>query len=393
MVVRGAQMNKEIGEAAAVRSSPLGWRFGQINIAAQASQTVARTVRNAVLVALGLVLCWLAIDVLLIIFAGILLAIFLRGVAGALQALCREGGLHLPIGWALALAIIGILLILSGIGWFFNDQIASQVAELSVDLPRAFHHFVDKLRSFYWGQVFLSHMSPTQIAKTGSATNIAGTVASTVFGVAQVTIEVIAGIIVFFFIGLYGAIEPQLYARGIVSLVSPEKRPRAHHVLQQTALTLWRWELGRLFSMTVIGVVTGVGLWLLGVPVPGVLGLLAGILTFVPYVGTVISAIPAALLAFTIDPRLALYTILLYIGAHTLEGYILIPLVQKRAAHLPPALTLSAQAVLSVIIGLAGLALATPLAAAGVVLTRLIYVEGTLGDPSGGLAGSDRNPS
>jgi predicted PurR-regulated permease PerM len=300
----------------------------------------------------------------------------LRGVAGTLQSLCGSIGLRLSTGWALVVAILGILLILSAIGWFFNDQITAQVAQLSVDLPKAFHLFVDRLNSLYWGRVVLSHISPGQIASTGSATNIAGTVASTVFGVAQVTIEVIAGTIIFFFIGLYGAIEPQVYARGMVSLVSPEKRPRAYHILQQTAETLWRWELGRLFSMTVIGVVTGVGLWLLGVPVPGALGLLAGILTFVPYAGTVISAIPAALLAFTIDPRLALYAILLYIGAHTLESYILIPLVQKRATHLPPALTLSAQAVLSVITGLIGLALATPLTAAGLVLTRLVYVGG-----------------
>jgi predicted PurR-regulated permease PerM len=145
--------------------------------------------------------------------------------------------------------------------------------------------------------------------------------------------------------------------------------------------------------MTIIGVVTGSGLRLLGVPFPAALGLLAGILTFVPYVGTVISAIPAALLAFTIDARLALYTILLYTGAHTLEGYILVPLVQKRAAHLPPALTLSAQALLSVTIGLVGLALATPLTAAGLVLTRLIYIEGMLGEPSGGLAGNDPSQS
>jgi predicted PurR-regulated permease PerM len=393
LAVRSTDMNEEIAEAAAPRSSPPGWRLGQINITAQASQTVARTVRNAVLVALGLVLCWLAINVLLIIFAGILLAIFLRGVADALQKLCCKIGVRLSIGWALLLAIFGILLILAGVGWFFNDQITSQVAQLSVDLPRAFNHFVDWVRSFYWGRVALNHISPAQIASASSATNIAGTVASTVFGAAQVTIEVIAGIVVFFFIGLYGAIEPQVYARGIVALVSPERRPRTHQILHQTSQALWHWELGRLFSMTVIGVVTGVGLRLLGVPVPGALGLLAGLLTFVPYAGSAISAIPPALLAFTIDQRLALYTILLYTGAHTLEGYILVPLVQKRATHLPPALTLSAQAILSVIIGVIGLALATPLAAAGLVLTRLIYVEGTLGDPSGGLAGSDPDES
>lgn len=132
--------------------------------------------------------------------------------------------------------------------------------------------------------------------------------------------------------------------------------------------------------MTVIGVVIGVGLWLLGVPVPGALGLLAGILTFIPYAGSVISAVPAVLLAFTIGSELALYTILLYVGAHVIEGYILVPLVQKRAAHLPPALTLSAQAILSVIVGIAGLALATPIIAAALVLTRMIYVEGVLDD-------------
>jgi predicted PurR-regulated permease PerM len=122
------------------------------------------------------------------------------------------------------------------------------------------------------------------------------------------------------------------------------------------------------------------------VPVSGALGLLAGILTFIPYAGTVISVSPAALLAFTIDPRLALYVGLLYVGAHALGAYILIPLVQKRAVHLPPALTVAAQAVLAVMIGVPGLVLATPLAAAGLTLTRMIYVEGILGDPSGGLA-------
>ena len=94
-----------------------------------------------------------------------------------------------------------------------------------------------------------------------------------------------------------------------------------------------------------------------------------------------------------IDTRLALYAILLYVGAHTLEGYILVPLVQQRAAHLPPALTLSAQAVLSVIIGLAGLVLATPLTAAGLVLIRRVYVEGVLGDRSAGLGGDTPSQS
>jgi predicted PurR-regulated permease PerM len=382
------------GTKAAAGATRSGWRIGEINLTSDAVQSIARTVRNAVLVALGLVLAWLTINVLLVIFAGVLLAIFLRGLADVLQRFAGKAGIHLPAGFSLFLVIAGILVILAAIGWFFNDQIDSQIAQLSQDLPKAFRNFEDRVRQLYWGRLLLSEISPAHIVSTGgAATNIAGTVASTVFGVAQVTIEVIAGIVIFFFVGLYCAAEPGLYARGAVSLVSPENRHRASQILREAADTLWYWEMGRLFSMSVIGVVTGVGLWLLGVPVPGALGLLAGILTFVPYAGSIISATPAALLALTVGTQLALYTILLYIGAHTLEGYILVPLVQKRAAQLPPALTLASQAVLTVIIGLPGLALATPLSAAGLVLTRLIYVEGVLGDKSGGLGGDASNQS
>jgi predicted PurR-regulated permease PerM len=359
-------------------SGPSGWRVGDIGIPPEAARSMARTMRSAVLVALALVLLWLSIDVLLIIFAGILLAIFMRGLADALRHYAGKLGIHLSIGWSLLLVIIGILVALAAIGWFFDAQISSQIDQLTQQLPKAFHNFEDKLRQFSWGRALVHAINPAQVASAARAAS--STVASTVFGAAYVTVEVIAGVIIFLFIGLYCAAEPGPYVRGAVSLVAPAKRERAHHILQETARSLWYWEMGRLFSKTSIGVVTGIGLWVLGVPVPGALGLLAGILTFVPYVGTVVSAIPAVLLALTIDPRLALYTILLYVGAHTLEGYILVPLVQKRAAHLAPALTLSAQAILSAIIGLAGLALATPLAAAGVVLTRLIYVEGVLGD-------------
>ncbi len=376
-------MEHKISEPAAGRSVPAVWRIGQIEITAYAARTIARSVRNAILIALTLVLCWLAINVLLVIFAGILLAIFLRGLAEFVQHLGKKAGLRLPIGVALVLAIAGILAVLAGMGWFFNNQITSQVAELSVDLPRAFHTFVSDLKKFYWGRFILERITPANIVATHEATNLAGTVASTVVGAAHVTVEIVASVIIFFFVGLYGAVEPETYARGAVALVAPEKRARAHKILRQTADTLWHWELGRLFSMTVIGVVTGLGLWGLGVPVAGALGLLAGILTFVPYAGTVISAIPAALIAFTISPQLALYTVLLYFAAHTIEGYILVPLVQKRAAHLPPALTLGAQAIFSVIIGIAGLALATPLTAAAMVLTRMIYVEDVLQDRPG----------
>jgi len=138
--------------------------------------------------------------------------------------------------------------------------------------------------------------------------------------------------------------------------------------------------LGRLVSMTTLGFVVAIGLWIIGVPLPAALGFLAGILTFVPYIGAFVSAVPSLLLAVSINLDLAVYVVLLYIVVHLIEGYIRVPLVQRRVVPLPPALTLSAQIILGVVAGFLGLLLATPLVAAAIVIIRMVYVEDVLGD-------------
>ena len=138
--------------------------------------------------------------------------------------------------------------------------------------------------------------------------------------------------------------------------------------------------LGRLVSITTLGFVVAIGLWIIGVPLPAALGFLAGILTFVPYIVAFVSAVPSLLLAVSINLDLAVYVVLLYIVVHLIEGYIRVPLVQRRVVPLPPALTLSAQIILGVVAGFLGLLLATPLVAAAIVIIRMVYVENVLGD-------------
>lgn len=138
--------------------------------------------------------------------------------------------------------------------------------------------------------------------------------------------------------------------------------------------------LGRLVSMTTLGFVVAIGLWIIGVPLPAALGFLAGILTFVPYIGAFVSAVPSLLLAVSINLDLAVYVVLLYIVVHLIEGYIRVPLVQRRVVPLPPALILSAQIILGVVAGFLGLLLATPLVAAAIVIIRMVSVEDVLGD-------------
>src|SRR5579875_2037914 len=157
-------------------------------------------------------------------------------------------------------------------------------------------------------------------------------------------------------------------------------RRRAARILHRAADAVWYWLLGRLLAMTLLGAMATAGLWLLGVPLPFALGFLVGLMSFVPYLGSVASALPCVLIAAAAGLALALYVILLFILIHMVEGYLLVPLVQRRLVHLPPALTLSAQLVLGAIAGIPGLVLATPLVAAALVLVRMIYVEDVLGD-------------
>jgi predicted PurR-regulated permease PerM len=131
-----------------------------------------------------------------------------------------------------------------------------------------------------------------------------------------------------------------------------------------------------------VALITGIGLALLGAPFPVALGMLAGLMEFVPYIGPFVAAIPAILVGFAEGPQLALWVGLLFLGVQILESYVLAPLVQHKAVHLPPAVVLFSQVLMGVIVGALGVAVATPLAAAVMVAVSMLYVEDALGDKS-----------
>ena len=150
-------------------------------------------------------------------------------------------------------------------------------------------------------------------------------------------------------------------------------------VLAKLSDTLWWWLIGRLIAMTFIGVATGVGLTLLGVPLAFILGLLAALLSFVPNLGPILSALPAILLGFVQSPQTALWVAALYAGVQVVESYVLDPIIDRKTVYLPPAFTISAQLLMGLFAGLLGVTLATPLAAALVVIVTMLYVQDVLG--------------
>jgi predicted PurR-regulated permease PerM len=188
-------------------------------------------------------------------------------------------------------------------------------------------------------------------------------------------VGVLAGALVILVFGLYMAAEPRYYLDHTVRLIAPRHRERGRDVLLSVGDTLKWWLVGKLLSMGVIGVLTWLGLWLLGIPLALVLAIVAALLTFVPNFGPFVAAVPAVLLAFLESPMKAFYVALLYVGVQLAETYLITPIIQRRTVRIPPALIISSQLLMGAVVGLFGVALATPLAAAAMVVVAKLYVE------------------
>ena len=180
---------------------------------------------------------------------------------------------------------------------------------------------------------------------------------------------------------LYLAISPELYLSGTVRLLPLPYRTRGRTVLEEVGKTLRWWMLGQIVDMLAVGGLAAIGLWLVGEPAPLAIALLAGLLTFIPYFGAIITAVPAALVGLAVSWTLALWVLAIFLACHLVEGYVVAPVVQRRMVDLPPALTILSMTLLGTLFGALGIILATPLAAASLVLVRQLYLRDVLADP------------
>jgi predicted PurR-regulated permease PerM len=201
------------------------------------------------------------------------------------------------------------------------------------------------------------------------------------------TFGVIGNIVIVFGVGLFFAINPSLYTQGLIRMVPIKRRARTATILNQVGTQLEWWFVGQLCSMASIGVLTFIGLSILGIPMALTLGIIAGLMNFIPNFGPILAALPAVLIAFapqagetTLHPGLALWVIGLYVVIQLLEGWVITPFFQQRAVELPPALIIISQVIFGLLLGPLGLVLATPILATLIVLVRLLYVEDILGD-------------
>ena len=173
------------------------------------------------------------------------------------------------------------------------------------------------------------------------------------------------------------AAQPHVYRNLVLGLVSPESRPRWERLYEEAGTNLRAWVIGKACTMIGIGVVTYIGLTLLGVPGALALAAFAALMEFIPNFGPTIAAFPAIAAAFTVRPVLAIYVAIFYFLLQQVQNAITVPLVERKAVNIPPAALLVWQLMLTIGFGILALFVATPLLAVLVVAVRILYLEPT----------------
>ncbi|HVE77677.1 MAG TPA: AI-2E family transporter [Gemmatimonadaceae bacterium] len=399
------------------RSRNVGWR----------SQDVLRTAALVIAMYVVVRLLWFANTLVLTSFLGILFGL---AVSSGVDHLAR---FRIPRGLAAALIVLGFFGLLTGMGAWMAPTLRTQARELRIKLPEAVDR-VEEWTARRQGGVFglllggsevvarrggagagdsaaarggaaRQDSAPTAVggaagdARRGADSATRDTRPGTVtlrqrigeqlsgvgrylFPFLSSTVAAFAGFLLIVFLAIYIGADPDLYHRGLMHLFPHRVRDRAGEVLSAMATTLRKWLVTQLIAMVSIGVVTTIVLLVLRVKAAFALGVLAGLLEFIPTVGPLLSAVPAVAMGFLDSPEKAAAVALAYVAIQFLENHILIPLLMKGGVDLPPALTILGQALMALVFGFLGLMVAVPLLAAVMVAVKLLYVEGVVGDPA-----------
>ncbi|OUJ05932.1 AI-2E family transporter [Gluconobacter sp. DsW_058] len=327
---------------------------------------IASLLRIALTVTLILLAVWLMKDVLAVVFASALMAVVLHGLA----RIVRRHVSFIPYQGAVALVTVVILLALAGLVWSSGPAIGDQFIRLKQALVQQSGDLKSHLSGSTLGQLVLDHL-PTAVGgndatsgSLGSLGSLGSGLAGSVTGILSSAFGVLGTLAVILIAGLYFALSPAIYIDGFLRLVPSQHRASARELLMAAGTTLWAWTAGQALDMLVVGILSGIGLSLIGVPLALALGVVAGICNFIPYIGAILGAVPAVLLGLSMGSKEALFVAILYSVIQFFEGNVLAPLIQRRAVHMPPAVAILSQTVFSTILGIPGLILASPITAA-----------------------------
>lgn len=345
-------------------------------------------------------LAWFAHPLFLVTFLGVLFGL---AVASGVDYLERW---KVPRGVGAAAIVICFFALLTGFGAWMAPTLQTQSAELRRRLPDAIDRvelWMNAHRSGLLGVVVngvaaesgadstKAAAQPTLPRPTPDSISLPATLKQRVgsgmsgasrylFPFIHSTLEAVSGFLIIVFLSIYIAADPEMYRRGMMHLFPHRQRERAGEVLSAVAGVLRKWLVTQLIAMVTIGVVITVVLALMGVKAAVALGVLGGLLEFIPTIGPIISALPAIAMGFLDSPEKALWVAVAFWAVQFFENHLLIPLLMKGGVDLPPALTILSQALMALLFGFLGLMCAVPILAATVVAVKMLYVEGVVGD-------------
>jgi predicted PurR-regulated permease PerM len=353
--------------------------------------------------ALVLLLLWHTRTLVLTVFLGVLFAL---AVSAGVDRLQRW---RIPRGVASPLIVILFVGLLAGFGTWIGPTVREQTIELRTKLPEALGKLELWVRSRGGGIIAtITGLSEESLPK-GPPPNVAptpldsaaaglpvqppaekpgpslrdrllaqlGGVGRYFLPVISSTLAVAAGIVLVIFLAIYLSVDPSIYRRGLLRLIPRSSRPKTDEVMGAIAGTLRKWLVTQLIAMVVIGCVTTAVLLALKVRAAIPLGILAGLLEFVPTLGPILSALPAIAMGFVDSPQKALAVTIAYVGIQFLENHLLIPILMKEGIDLPPALTIVMQALMAIVFGILGLLVAVPLLATIMIAVRMATAEDT----------------
>lgn len=345
-------------------------------------------------------LIWVIKGALLTAFGGVILAAIFLGMTKGLQK-------FLPLSHGLALLTVGVLVVVITLlfGMLFGPKISREFDQLVVQLPERFTELRETISEWPGGEQVMEEVTnngggepgsdgpsesgdsqngESQNGGTGDAVNsmteeMPADASNVILRGSATLIDVLTTIGLVFIVGVYFAINPQLYKKGLLLLIPKEKEEKISEVLETSGRALWLWLKGQLIAMAFVGVILTVGLMIIGVPLALVLGIIGGLLEFIPFIGPFLAAVPILLLALSVDTQTAFFAVILLLIVQQLEGNVITPLVQQQMVHLPPSVVILGIMAFGLIFGLAGLILATPLAVVVMVMVGMLYVQDVLG--------------
>ena len=345
-------------------------------------------IKHPLLLALGVIaLVWaartfdVACDILLLGFFSIVLATFFTF---PMQLFTR---LNIPRGLSVILTLLLLCGVVTGVGFATAPLVSEQASQIRDQLPRALDSIQHWLRHTAQGRALgqIASGAPganPQAVQQGVSTaisNVGSKLLPAAFGLGEALITCILLTAMAAFL----VHTPDLYRQGIRSLVPRSLENDFDEGWQRVGHGLHRWIAGTVISMSIMGGLTAVGLGLTGIHGWYTLALLTFFATFVPYLGSIVSAIPGLAMALAQGPEKLLAAAAVYVGVHIVEGYIVDPMIMRRAVELPPALLLFWQALMGAVFGILGIVVATPLLVVVKLAIGYYYIEQKLGKTPG----------